>query len=265
MTVKVTGKSTSKYTVLKVCNYDTYNDQKGHADKVNDNQSDKQVTGKRQASDNIQECISIEKNEKKEKDLCDSSGKDAGKTAKEKKQIESDELFDECFETLWKVYPARTGKKRGKPEAKKLLLSLPKKDHGKIYQAVINYANDAEVKKGIGIRDAKRFFRNDFWREYLELSTTASGDNGNMPTYEEKLEYNSTRHRQARFKILNREGYIARANSDDEHWYIPDDTANVHELTDHRRELHKFRRARDLRHELTAEEKARWYKANPGQ
>jgi hypothetical protein len=86
-----------------------------------------------------------------------------------------------------------------------------------------------------------------------------------MPTYEEKLEYNSTRHRQARFKILNREGYIARANSDDEHWYIPDDTANVHELTDHRREVDKFRRARDLRHELTAEEKARWYKANPGQ
>lgn len=56
----VTGKTTNRYTVLKVCNYDIYNDEKTHHDRVND----RQATGKRQASDSIEELIRIEKNKK---------------------------------------------------------------------------------------------------------------------------------------------------------------------------------------------------------
>jgi hypothetical protein len=257
-TKEVSIVSTNLNSVITITNYETYNPR----DEKRTSKPTKDCANERPASDQQTTTLKNVKkveNEKKEKDLCDSSGKDAGKTKRQKKQEGWQKLYDD----LWEMYPKRDGKKIGKTKAFDRLLDIHDKHYEDIFNAVKNFAKAKEINN-YGIKDFERFLKDDHYREWLESPTTAS-NNGDAPTYEEKLEYHSLSHVQARFKILNREGYIARTNSDDEHWYIPDDTANVHELTDHRREVDKFRRARDLRHELTAEEKARWYKANPGQ
>jgi hypothetical protein len=258
MTIKVTSKSTNKYTVLKVTNYDTYNDQKGHTDRVNDNQSDKQVTSKRQASDNIQECISIEKNIKEEKDLCVSSEKDAEKTKRQQKQEGWQKLYDD----LWEMYPKRDGKKIGKTKAFDRLLDIHDKHYEDIFNAVKNFAKAKETNN-YGIKDFERFLKDDHYREWIDKPETASRNNGNVPTYEEKLEYHSARKVQERFMISQTEGYISRFG-DTETWSSSYGKCEE-EVTDKHREVDKNRRAQDLKHEYTAGEKARWYKANPGQ
>jgi hypothetical protein len=207
-----------------------------------------------------------ESKEKEKKELpksgCDSSEKDAGKT---KKQTREEKRLDwiNSFNQFWEKYPPRNGKKLEKTATHEAYLDIHEKHYPDIWKAVNYYANDIEIKKGIGIKDPKRFLKKDFWREYLEPPVTASGNNGNVPTYEEKLEYNSERQRQERFMIMQTEGYIHRFG-DTETW-----TSNYgkteEEVTDKHRELDKNRRALDMKHELTAEEKARWYKANPYQ
>ncbi|MDR4498440.1 MAG: hypothetical protein MRK02_11040 [Candidatus Scalindua sp.] len=60
MIEKSTSKTTSKYTVLRVCNYDAYNS----VDTEADQQTSQQATSKRPASDHIQECKEYKENKK---------------------------------------------------------------------------------------------------------------------------------------------------------------------------------------------------------
>lgn len=50
-TNEVTVKTTSKYSVITVCKYDSYQEMELASDKVNDKQSDKRTTSKRQTND----------------------------------------------------------------------------------------------------------------------------------------------------------------------------------------------------------------------
>ena len=76
------------------------------------------------------------------------------------------------FDIFWNTYPSRNGKKIDKPEALKRYCQFSEKDLPLINQAAINYANSKDVKQGIGIRDAKRFLKDDYWKDWIESEQT---------------------------------------------------------------------------------------------
>lgn len=75
------------------------------------------------------------------------------------------------FNEFWKTYPARNGKKLERGEVLKRFQKLKKDEIPLILKAVNNYANNPDIKNGIGIRDPKRFFKNNFWREWIDAGT----------------------------------------------------------------------------------------------
>lgn len=78
----------------------------------------------------------------------------------------------EFLKGFWEPYPKRNGKRIGKEAAYKKYLEVKKEDRELLHQAVKNYANSKMVKKGIGIKDPKRFITNrdnpEYWREWIE-------------------------------------------------------------------------------------------------
>ncbi len=91
------------------------------------------------------------------------------------------EIYVRSFEEFWKTYPARNGKKLEPTETFKRYCKLPEADLALCNQAVINYANSENVKKGIGIKDPKRFLLDGkdtgYWREWIEPES-AQGNGG---------------------------------------------------------------------------------------
>ena len=76
------------------------------------------------------------------------------------------------FENFWEKYPSRNGKKMEKAETYKRFLKIPKEEIPEVLQAVKNYSESELVKKGVGIKDPKRFILdgkgNEFWREWIK-------------------------------------------------------------------------------------------------
>ncbi len=85
-----------------------------------------------------------------------------------KKETLTKERYAPFFEEFWKNYPARNGKKLEKSETLRKYCTLTEADLSVCNQAVINYANSESIQKGIGIKDPKRFLKDDYWREWIE-------------------------------------------------------------------------------------------------
>jgi len=84
------------------------------------------------------------------------------------KDTSTKETYVTSFDQFWEIYPRRHGKKKGKAETQKRFFSLKEKDLPLILQAVRNYANSTDVKKGVGIKDPERFLLSrgkEYWRE----------------------------------------------------------------------------------------------------
>jgi hypothetical protein len=101
---------------------------------------------------------------------------------KEKRpDLDHSEIDLKAFEEFWEPYPARNGKKLDKPEAQKRFLALSEEERILAVQASKNYSESEMVKKGMGIKDPKRFLRdgkgNEPWRDWIEpeQKTTANG------------------------------------------------------------------------------------------
>ena len=97
---------------------------------------------------------------------------------------ERDELFDE----FWKVYPDRRGKKLLKKEAREFFLKKAKdEDIPQILKAARNYANSKGCRDGFA-RDAIRFFKEDYWRQWIEPEKPenggTSGESGSAGKYD---------------------------------------------------------------------------------
>ncbi|MDP1769695.1 MAG: hypothetical protein Q8L74_12970 [Nitrospirota bacterium] len=86
---------------------------------------------------------------------------------------------DADFETFWKLYPARNGKRIGKPEAIAKWERLDVNDRQQVLVAIQNYAESNLVSKGIGIKDPHRWLRigkdNEPWREWIEPESKQTG------------------------------------------------------------------------------------------
>ena len=80
------------------------------------------------------------------------------------------------FNEFWKVYPPRNGKKLGKGESQKVFMKLRREELENVVRAVKNYAESNDVQSGIGIRDPKRFLKDDYWKEWVDASRTIRFD-----------------------------------------------------------------------------------------
>lgn len=90
---------------------------------------------------------------------------------KQRMHSQIDEALQCEFERLWISYPARNGKRVGKPEALRKYLQLSPEERALLPSAVQNFARSEFVGKGIGIKDFHRFLQNGHgdqpWREWL--------------------------------------------------------------------------------------------------
>jgi len=68
------------------------------------------------------------------------------------------------FETWWSSYPKRKGRKVGKGKAALLFNKIHSDKFEELKQATANYSKECN---GLP-KDAERFLRNDFWKDYLE-------------------------------------------------------------------------------------------------
>ena len=84
--------------------------------------------------------------------------------------VETTERVDDTlgFDEFWSVYPQRNGRKVGKQAALKLFVKLDLDDRRAAWRAARNYAAAAE--QGTFVRDAQRFLKDDYWRDWLEAA-----------------------------------------------------------------------------------------------
>lgn len=75
--------------------------------------------------------------------------------------------YTQEFENFWTAYPNRNGKKVGKRAAFDLFQHLDNGDRELIIKAAGHYAASSQAQ-GNFAKDAERFFRKDFWRDWLE-------------------------------------------------------------------------------------------------
>lgn len=98
--------------------------------------------------------------------------------AKVSNSVQKKETLD-AFEEFWESFPARNGKKLGKPETQVLFLELTKENQSLAIQAAKNYSESERVKDGIGIRDPKRFLKNGKgsqpWHDWIEPEVSQNG------------------------------------------------------------------------------------------
>jgi hypothetical protein len=98
-----------------------------------------------------------------------------------KEKVPELDTSNEHFEKFWQAYPPRNGKKFGRPATLTLFLKLSLEDQLLAIQSAKNYSESEMVKKGIGIKDPKRFLGNgksyEYWREWIEpeQKTTVNG------------------------------------------------------------------------------------------
>jgi len=135
----LTIKPDSHYSIITILNYDTYQD-------INTYRRTGKRTGKGQPKDT-------------------------------NNNVNNDNNIYICgFDEFWKVYPAREGKKLERGEALKKFQELKVDEIPLVLKAAKNYADDQGVKNGIGIRDPKRFFINDFWKDWVDAGRTKRFD-----------------------------------------------------------------------------------------
>ena len=81
------------------------------------------------------------------------------------------------FDQFWVAYPTRKGRKRGRAAAAKLFAKLPEPAQLEVIEAAGNYARETgEGPNDIPPRDAERFLKNEFWKDYLGDRGPDAGD-----------------------------------------------------------------------------------------
>ena len=104
------------------------------------------------------------------------------------KETKLKETKEKEFLSFWNLYPSRNGKKVEKGVCLKMFKDLKNDDLPKIIDAVKNYSCSRQVQAGIGIRDPKRFLRNDFWKDWIVPETIVPGNLKEKTQYELDVE-----------------------------------------------------------------------------
>ncbi|OPY73136.1 MAG: hypothetical protein A4E63_01024 [Syntrophorhabdus sp. PtaU1.Bin050] len=146
----LTIKTTNKFSIISIVNWHTYQPQEDE----NDTQNDKQVANKGQHTRSIEV---------------------------------KNKTYVTFFENFWSTYPSRNGKKLGKGETLKKFSQLKETDLPLVLQAVKNYATSEDVKNGIGIRDPKRFLKDNYWREWIEPTQGEPGTSSYIESVKQRM------------------------------------------------------------------------------
>lgn len=157
-TGEVTIKTTNKFSVVTICNYDKYNSINSESDK----QSDIQTTSKRQASDKQ---ATIDKENNKDRKI-------------EKVKKEKDELFEEC----WIAYR----RKGSKGKAFTFWEKLSAEDQKKVLPHIKAYIEHREIQYQ---KDFERYLRDRIFETIVM--------DGNRVVYDPEQFSNATEYRPA--------------------------------------------------------------------
>lgn len=89
-----------------------------------------------------------------------------------KEKVPELQTANDNFEKFWEAYPRRNGKKFERSATLTIFVKLSSEDQLLAIQAANNYSESELVKKGIGIKDPKRFLGNgksdQYWRDWIE-------------------------------------------------------------------------------------------------
>lgn len=89
----------------------------------------------------------------------------------QKQEQDTPPAVEREFEEFWKCYPARNGKRVGKPEAQRKFGAFSLQDRELVLVAARNYAASELVQKGVGVKDPHRFLQNgkqdEPWRDWI--------------------------------------------------------------------------------------------------
>ena len=89
-------------------------------------------------------------------------------THKRQKTIKNTDMSS--FDEFWKVYPSRNGRKLEKDESLKAFIRIRREEFENVVRAAKNYAESKDVQNGIGIRNPKRFLKDNYWKEWVDAS-----------------------------------------------------------------------------------------------
>jgi|TARA_B100000315_G_C14573251_1_gene586700 hypothetical protein len=129
----LTIKADTHYSIITVLNYDTYQDINTY-----------RRTGKRTTKGQPKDTNNNDKND--------------------------NNIYMCGFDEFWKVYPSRNGRKQGKKESRDIFVKIREEELENVVRAVKNYAESKDVQNGIGIRDPKRFLKDNYWKEWVDAS-----------------------------------------------------------------------------------------------
>lgn len=149
MTGELTVKTTNKYSVFTVENYDLY--------QYSDTQNDIQETNEGQSNDNLS--TTIEKEEKRNKEINKNT------------LCKADALT--LFENLWALYPVKRGKGQVSIAAKQRLLSV---GYEEMVRVINRYKADLEKDSGWRKPQNGSTFFNSGYVDYLDANYKQGGD-----------------------------------------------------------------------------------------
>jgi len=155
MTGELTVKTTNRYSVFTIQNYDFY--QSG------DTQNDNQETNERQPNDILMTPIEKEEKVKQEKN--------------KNTMCKADALA--LFESLWKLYPVKKGKGQVSIAAKQRLLKV---GYEEIARAIDRYKADLEKDSGWRKPQNGSTFFNSGYVDYLDANYQEQGVNNTVGT-----------------------------------------------------------------------------------
>lgn len=148
MTGELTVKTTNKYSVFTIQNYDLY--------QSNDTQNDNKETNERQTNDILTTTIEKSNKDKKEKNI--------------NTMCKADALT--LFEKLWELYPVKKGKGQVSTAAKQRLLKV---GYEEIARAIDRYKADLEKDSGWRKPQNGSTFFNSGYVDYLDANYQEQG------------------------------------------------------------------------------------------
>jgi hypothetical protein len=98
--------------------------------------------------------------------------------------------MDDLFAKFWAAYPARNRRKLGKAQAQELFKKLSDEDQALCVQAAANYAKGCTQTGDEFVpmpRDAIRFLKGDWWRDWLDEAVVLTCDFRVQPPCEQPV------------------------------------------------------------------------------